>query len=424
MKLLRVEKTPHPESWRQVYRRNPRLADASYDTQLAAWTAHAVQGAGAMQRALGPLGYDVHEVYSDIEPLQRAWAREHGVHFPPIGWTQAIPLAQARALRPDMLYSYDARNLDYAWLDRLRREVSSVRVVCGFIGSSSFDVETFRHYDFLLTCTQEYGAYFTQRGIRTVVTPHVVDARIVAQLVKQLGARTDHSAMQHALVFTGSLWRDVNGHTERAAVLEALADMPELAIYSPQALLTPSRDLLDTTARRSVFALHQALTLARVPVAARRALPIVGKGATWTAWPVPQRHPQLHGRAQAPVFGLDMFRLLRNARACLNCVEHTEAANMRLFEATGVGTCLLTSHRDNLPSLFDVDTEVVTYRSPAEAREKARWLLEHPRDAESIAVAGQRRTLRDYTWTHRAALLDELVRAQLARAQTAHRGTR
>ncbi|MCA0375893.1 MAG: glycosyltransferase [Gemmatimonadetes bacterium] len=406
LRLLRVEKTPHPESWRQLYRRTPALADAPYAEQHAAWLAHRVQGAGALQRAMTPLGYDVHEVFSDIEPLQRAWAREHDVPVPRVGWSQAIPLAQARALRPDVLYSYDARNLDFAWLDRLRIEVPSVRVVAGFIGSSSFDIDTFRRYDILLTCTDEYARYFRAHGLDPVVVTHVVDEAIAPLL----GQR----APREGVVFSGSLWRDAQGHHEREALLEAMIGLPGFTLHSPQAVLTRSRDLLTTTARRGVFATHRLLVAVGVPTDARRRLPIIGKGATWTHWPRRQWHPRLHAAAQPPVFGLDMFRLLHGTRVTLNAVDHAEAANMRLFEATGAGSCLLTSHRENLASLFVPDAEVVTYRSPAEAREKAAWLMAHPDEAEAIAQAGQRRTLRDYTWTQRAAQLDALVRARLA----------
>ncbi len=89
---------------------------------------------------------------------------------------------------------------------------------------------------------------------------------------------------------------------------------------------------------------------------------------------------------------------------------------MRLFEATGVGTCLLTSFRPNLPNLFEIDREIVTYSSPDECAEKARWLLENPEDRERIARAGQQRTLRDYTFEKRADLMDELIRRKLARS--------
>jgi spore maturation protein CgeB len=87
---------------------------------------------------------------------------------------------------------------------------------------------------------------------------------------------------------------------------------------------------------------------------------------------------------------------------------------MRLFEATGVGTCLLTDWTENLGELFEPEREVATFRDAKECVERIRWLLAHPEEREAIARAGQARTLRDHTYRHRAAGLDLLVRQALA----------
>ncbi len=86
---------------------------------------------------------------------------------------------------------------------------------------------------------------------------------------------------------------------------------------------------------------------------------------------------------------------------------------MRLFEATGVGACLLTDRKDNLASLFEPDREVVTYGSAEEAVEKYRYLADNPRERATIAAAGQRRTLRDHGFDRRAARIDEILRVSL-----------
>jgi spore maturation protein CgeB len=87
---------------------------------------------------------------------------------------------------------------------------------------------------------------------------------------------------------------------------------------------------------------------------------------------------------------------------------------MRLFETTGVGTCLLTDWKENLSDLFDLNSEVVAFRSVQECSEKLRWLLADESARQAIAVGGQRRTLRDHTFAVRAAKLDDVVRHLLA----------
>jgi spore maturation protein CgeB len=119
--------------------------------------------------------------------------------------------------------------------------------------------------------------------------------------------------------------------------------------------------------------------------------------------PIAARH---HGE----VWGLDMYRALARSRITLNRhinVAENNANNMRLYEATGVGSLLLTDRKDNLAELFEVGKEVVAYSSQEEAAELIRHYLAHPEDAAAIAKAGQARTLRDHTYSRR---MEELVK--------------
>jgi spore maturation protein CgeB len=87
---------------------------------------------------------------------------------------------------------------------------------------------------------------------------------------------------------------------------------------------------------------------------------------------------------------------------------------MRLFEATGMGACLLTDWKPNLTELFEPDVEVAVYRTPAECVDKAHYLLEHDAERRAIAAAGQRRTLRDHTYERRIAVLERILLDALA----------
>ena len=111
-----------------------------------------------------------------------------------------------------------------------------------------------------------------------------------------------------------------------------------------------------------------------------------------------------------------MFQKLRDSAITLNThidISAKSASNMRLFEATGVGACLLTDRKDNLAQLFEADSEVVTYGSADEAVEKYRYLADNPRERAAIAAAGQRRTLKDHGFDRRAARIDDILSASL-----------
>ena len=86
---------------------------------------------------------------------------------------------------------------------------------------------------------------------------------------------------------------------------------------------------------------------------------------------------------------------------------------MRLFEVTGAESLLLTDWYENLPDLFQPDTEVVCYKSVEECLEKVNWLLDHEKERAGIAAAGHARCLRDHNFDIRAARLDEIIREHL-----------
>jgi spore maturation protein CgeB len=87
---------------------------------------------------------------------------------------------------------------------------------------------------------------------------------------------------------------------------------------------------------------------------------------------------------------------------------------MRLYEATGVGSCLLTDWKSNLGELFEDGVEVVSYKSADECIEKVDYLLANEDARRAIATAGQRRTLRDHSFDNRAVQLDRIIQTALS----------
>ncbi len=121
-------------------------------------------------------------------------------------------------------------------------------------------------------------------------------------------------------------------------------------------------------------------------------------------------------RCRFPLFGLDYYELLSQSDVVFNI--HSKQSqdtvdNMKMFEATGVGACLLTDTGRNMKDLFEEDFEVVTYRSADEAIEKAKYLIENPEKARDIAVAGRTKTLSCHTMHHRCEEINEIIRHYL-----------
>ena len=82
---------------------------------------------------------------------------------------------------------------------------------------------------------------------------------------------------------------------------------------------------------------------------------------------------------------------------------------MRLFEATGMGACLITDWKENLSELFEPGKEVVAYRSGEECLDLIRYYKARDDARERIAEAGHARCLRDHTYQQRMSDLAALL---------------
>lgn len=100
------------------------------------------------------------------------------------------------------------------------------------------------------------------------------------------------------------------------------------------------------------------------------------------------------------LFGIDMYHKLAETRIGFNIhidASRDNSGNMRLFEVTGMGACLLTDRKHDLTKYFEEGNEIVVFDSPDDAIAKLNWLLSDTAGCARIAAAGQARTLKDHS---------------------------
>jgi hypothetical protein len=105
----------------------------------------------------------------------------------------------------------------------------------------------------------------------------------------------------------------------------------------------------------------------------------------------------------------EVGRVYSQSRIVFNCSIAGDVT-MRIFEGTACGALVLTDAIANgLDELFEIGREIVVYRDDADLLEKIAYYLAHEEEREAIARAGQKRTLKEHTYVHRAAKLVEIV---------------
>lgn len=356
-----------------IYGRYPRLAWEDYATQRARID-DALFGQTAFQvLALRGLGHEAWDSLVNVRPLQEAWAREHGVRLSPrtrwglrrrrrwipwprrpdTRWMGQALLAQVRALRPDVVHIQSMDVLEPSVVAAVRGETT---LVVGQVATELPAGRTYRSYDLVVSSIPTLVHRFRQEGADAELLPLAFEPALL-DVIPRVERDVEVS-------FVGSF---SSRYADRTEIVEAVARAAPLRTWTGDLAVLPK----DSAIRRTV------------------------QGVAW-------------GRA--------MYEVLARSRVTINThgrIAGDAANNLRLFEGTGMGALLVTDARANLGDLFEAGREVVTYRDPDECAEVICYFLGHPEEADSIAAAGQRRTLREHTWHDRMGRLADLVRRRI-----------
>jgi spore maturation protein CgeB len=407
MRLLRLN-IYYPSYLRQFYGRRPELAERPYEEQRAALLGDCYLWSDFWSVALGQMGYEAEEILANVEPLQKRWAAENGAAYDEPSWLFDVVAAQVRAFKPDVLFVTDYAVFTAEFIRRLKAECPSIKLTLGWCGAPYKDGSIFHEYDVVLSCIPELVEHFRAEGHVCHHVNHAFEPRVLEKIDAGAAPTLDFA-------FIGSIVKRTQFHEMREKLLVKLVGATDLQLATDVPFFPLSRRLR-TMASARAYDVVRAVERAGVPRKVLGAVPVAGRVARWKERPLQPKNvnPKLAARARPPLYGLEMFQQLHDTRVALNThidISPTSASNLRLFEATGVGTCLLTDWKENIEQLFEPDTEVVTYRDAAECIEKVRYLLAHDAERRAIAAAGQRRTLSDHTFKQRAAQLDEIVKA-------------
>ncbi|HLL73723.1 MAG TPA: glycosyltransferase [Pyrinomonadaceae bacterium] len=406
--------TIYPAFLRQFLADNPAYERLSYRELYDKLVSTRYGWADFFANHLQNLGNEAQDLFASVEPLQKAWAKENGVSYGESSWLKDIVLAQVRAFKPDVLFLQDLYLFDQGFRQQLRETCGEKVLILGWRAAPTPDFSAFKDLDVILTCVPNFVQNLRRNGANAALMPMAFED-------STLGAVGPAAERDLDFTFAGSLGAHDGHHAERHALIEKLLRSTPLQVWSEIGGGRP-QPRADSFLERVGHKANEVLSRAGTPERLRARLPLVRRGGARAADPasqsINQRHP---GRFHQPVFGFEYFKILARSKIAFNshidCSEDF-AGNMRLYEATGMGACLITDWKKNLPDIFDPDVEVVTYRGAEECVEKVLYLLDHEEERRAVAAAGQRRTLRDHTLAKRAAQLDEIIRSTHASRAT------
>ncbi|MDC0335719.1 glycosyltransferase [Pseudodesulfovibrio sp.] len=343
------------------------VESASYDELRAGYAGLKAFYTDAFSKGMQSLGWDAQELYCDFELLQKKWAQENGARFEETTWREDILTAQIKQIKPDVVFS---ENISWAPLSLRKDRAREFPWVKALVSQQGFPMwfKELKDADIVFSCIPSIATVFRGWGINAHPVYYSFDPSITDLL-------SGDNVKEHGFTFTGHSGYGLNWHHRtRYELLSRLLEDSLLEAWLTERDMTLNPDI---------------------------------------ETPLRERFPD---RTHPAVFGLDMYRLLERSRVILNV--HTDATwgysgNMRMYEATGMGACVLTDRTMNLDDLFEDGVEIVTYGSADECLEKARYLLDNDKEREAIGQKAKARTMKDHTALNRCEEMDRLIMGQI-----------
>ena len=361
MKFLQIC-TFYPPYLQHFYSSRPELFVAPFELHI---TEILKDGFGALHLFapyLSELGYDPLIIISNNYQSQIKWHQHYGTDdVDSKNWVLEITRQQVDIFQPDILYVTDPITFDSHFIRTLSWKP---RLIVGWRAAGIPLKTDWSEFDVMLSNWTGCWKLAPQLGAKSVEYFLPAFPSVLAKETRDVESDRD-------VVFCGQ-WTDQHQYRNQ--------------------LLTTVAEKLDQHKHTISYFLH---------------LP--------TSTELPEK---INHHLQPAVWGIDMYRTLKRGKIALNAaidMAKGEGPNMRIFEATGSGTFLLTQNYCNLSQFFEPDVEVVAFNNEDELIEKILYYLSHPEERAAIARRGQERCLREHSIRERVLQLDEILRRHLMR---------
>jgi hypothetical protein len=343
-------------------------------------------GSSSLYRTgLESFGNSVEVVFANAQKAQLAWPKKHlaglnstfSWHYwqvlsrlPIIGQVihakserTQILIDQVAEYRPDVVYCLNINFLN----DRIVKRIKSMgAVVVGQIASPLPPLNFYKSYDHIFSAHPGQVEHFKTKGVSSSWLPLAFDSN-----QRDFFDKTGWPERIRDVTFVGTFGRH---QRNTGPLLKAIAkEIPSLQIF----------------------------TLSKQKKLKRFGLTKFYKGKAW---------------------GPEMYKILAESKIVINrhgAVADGFSVNFRMFEATGMGALLVTEKGKNTSDLFEPGREILTYNSIDDAVQVIKNALADFDRYQSIALAGQHRTLTEHTYEKRSKEIDGVLRELLEKSNEA-----
>ena len=378
----------------------------------------------AISTALRKQQYQVTDVIHDVEWLQKKWAEERSFKFSGNNWWKEILAEQIKFYQPDILFIQHTCPFRKAEIAKIKStcKIKAILLHTGYLGS----VESIGPVDHIFAATPSLAFRYSKQNYSSSVLYHYFDESLI-ELFADIPKVYDFTFVGASGYSSGYV------HSERYWLLRRFFEETDLKgwlleneVIHPANWKTFLKEIFKNTlslfpntllckfSNKSVDSVRNTIEEFMIERSAKT------KGIQLPREKIGELYPS---RVEGPVAGMSYYEIIAKTKISFHAkgtslVEnvgkiHGDIGAIRLFEATGLGSCLLSDSGKNMSDLFEDGKEIVTYSCPDEAVEKAKYLVENPIEAAKIAIKGQEKTLKSHTALNRAYVINEWIRTNL-----------
>lgn len=352
------------------YKSHTYLINASYSEQYKTIMADCFSWADFWKKNLEKTGnYIAEEVIINCEYLQKKWAQEHNVTYSNENWILDILEKQIKEFCPDVWFAHDFSYINPEFRNKILKKNKNIKLVIAWDGIGLKNHDVFKGCDVILSCLENVADYYSRfKDMKGCFFPFGYETTI--------GERLHTFDKKYPVSFVGSIFLSEGQHQERCRLISQLISKTPIYLW-----ISSYRDK-----RILHFLKEQMIRLKKKKF--QEFFEII----------------KINLNNIGAAFGIDMYNILANSQITLNShinAAGTKGGNSRLVEATGVGACLVTDWKENIHEYFEIDKEVIVYKSNAECIEKINYLINHDSVRKAIAEAGQKKTINNYSFYKR-----------------------
>jgi len=370
MKFLIID-TYNKNFLEDFYQRYPEAIDMSYAEHKKLLISQLFGTSDFYSKNLKKIGYEAEDIIFNDPYLQIKWAKENNLKINidiknkdylfklafdkkervlSFNIIYKILKHQIEYFQPDFLYIHSISYFNPLYLFLLKRKFKLK--ILGQIATVFPPILYFKPYDLILSSLPNIVEFLNKNKIKAEYLKLAFEPEVLNHL-KELKEK-------YQVVFIGSFWQEQ--HSFFVPLLEEVAKKFDLKIWSP------SKEEINSDLLQKFY---------------------IGK-----AW------------------GKEMYNVLFNSLITINRhgkIAENYANNMRLYEATGVGTMLITDFKDNLNEIFKIGEEIECYQNGDELLNKIDFYIKNEGKRKEIAQNGQKRTLTEHTYENRMKELITII---------------